>query len=27
VPGRGLRMTDYGRPIAPPPGYDHFAAR
>jgi len=22
--GRGLRMTDHGRPITPPPGFDHF---
>ncbi len=26
-PGRGLRMTDDGRLITPPPSYDHFAAR
>lgn len=24
--GRGLRLTDRGRPIAPPAGFDHFAA-
>ena len=22
--GRGLRITDHGRPITPPPGFDHF---
>jgi len=25
--GRGLRITDDGRPIPPPPGFDHFPAR
>ena len=25
--GRGLRMTDDGRLITPPPGFDHFSAR
>ncbi len=25
--GRGLRMTDHGRRITPPPGFDHFAGR
>jgi thiamine-monophosphate kinase len=25
--GRGLRMTDHGRRITPPLGFDHFAAR
>ncbi len=25
--GRGLRMTDHGRPITPPPGFDHFSGR
>jgi thiamine-monophosphate kinase len=25
--GRGVRMTDDGRPIMPPPGFDHFPAR
>ncbi len=27
VSGRGLLMTDDGRPITPPPGFDHFRAR
>jgi len=27
VAGRGLLMTDNGRPITPPRGFDHFAAR
>lgn len=22
--GRGVRMTDHGRPLPPPPGFDHF---
>ena len=25
--GRGVRITDAGRLITPPPGYDHFPAR
>jgi len=25
--GHGLRMTDHGRRITPPPGFDHFPAR
>jgi len=25
--GRGLRITDDGRPIPPPPGFDHFPTR
>lgn len=25
--GQGLLMTDNGRPITPPPGFDHFPAR
>jgi len=25
--GRGVRMTDEGRPIMPPPGFDHFPAQ
>jgi thiamine-monophosphate kinase len=25
--GRGVRMTDDGRPITPPAGFDHFPAR
>jgi len=27
VAGQGLLMTDNGRPITPPPGFDHFPAR
>ncbi len=27
ISGRGLLMTDDGRPITPPPGFDHFPAR
>jgi len=25
--GRGVRMTHDGRPITPPPGFDHFPAQ
>jgi len=25
--GRGVRMTDHGRRLTPPPGFDHFPAR
>ncbi len=25
--GRGVRMTNDGRPITPPPGFDHFPAQ
>ncbi len=27
TPGRGVRVTYDGRPITPPPGFDHFPAR
>jgi len=27
IAGRGVRMTHDGRPITPPPGFDHFPAQ